>query len=402
MTFLARLSPRQRGWFFGTLIAMVAIVAVGWALEPRGDAALPEMTTHMTIRQIAPELDTTGFAVAKEMHLPRSVDKDTPLEELGVKQAELDETVAHLASHRGRLVKYYVFAALSLFGLVWLTRLGRPDGSPNTDRKSWYPRAPYLTALTVSVVVAGFWLGKSPNPMEGAVKIFKGMVGLQPSMLAVVLAFVFFVGLAIVANKIVCGWACPFGALQELIYSLPILRKLKKRKVPFAISNSIRGGLFVLMLLMLFGIVGGKKGFVVYHFVNPFNLFNLRFETPTILLTVILALGLSLAVYRPYCQFICPFGFVSWLAERLSLTRVRVNHERCNGCGACARACPLPTAKNLVDGKTLAADCYSCARCLNVCPEEAIAYRSVFSKVSGVEDVDESSGHEPASSASAE
>ena len=69
--------------------------------------------------------------------------------------------------------------------------------------------------LVLAVAVCGFAMGKSPNPMEGAVKIFKGMVGLQPSMLAVVLAFIFFVGLAIVGNKLVCGWACPFGALQD-------------------------------------------------------------------------------------------------------------------------------------------------------------------------------------------
>ena len=78
--------------------------------------------------------------------------------------------------------------------------------------------------LLVSVIVCGFMLGKSPNPMEGAVKIFKVMVGLQPSIPAVVFAFLFFIGLAIVGNKLICGWACPMGALQELIYSLPILK----------------------------------------------------------------------------------------------------------------------------------------------------------------------------------
>jgi Pyruvate/2-oxoacid:ferredoxin oxidoreductase delta subunit len=383
-------------WLIGTLIAMVSIVGVGWYLEPKGDSvSVPSFSPDLTIRQIAPKIGTTGFAMAKELHLPRNVDKDIPLTELGIDQAQLDEVTAHLLSHRGSPWKYYVFAALSLFGLVWLVRLGRPDDSPNSERKTWYPRTPYIVVLILAVTVCGFALGKSPNPMEGAVKIFKGMVGLQPSFVAAVFAFVFFVGLAIVGNKLVCGWACPFGALQELIYSLPILKRMKRKKVPFLVSNLVRGGLFLLMLLMLFGIVGGKKGFVVYHFMNPFNLFDLRFETPTILLTVILALGLALVTYRPFCQFICPFGFVSWLAERLSLVRVRVNHDRCGGCGVCAVACPLQSAKHIVEGKRFGADCYSCARCLRVCPDGAIEYRSVWSpstskEKSGAEVPDES------------
>ena len=381
MSFFRRLSAKQRLWLIGTLVAMLAIVAAGWAMESRGDAAaVPSLTTDMTIRAIAPKLGATGFAIAKEMNLPHAVDKDTPLDDLGIEQEQLDEVAAHLASHRGRPLKYYIFAALSLFGLVWLTRLGRPDGSPNSERKTWYARGPYLAALVVAVVVCGFVLGKSPNPMEGAVKIFKGMVGLQPSMAAVVFAFVFFVALAIVGNKLVCGWACPFGALQELIYSLPILKRAKRKKVPFIVSNLIRGGLFVVMLILLFGLVGGKKGFVVYHLVNPFNLFNLRFETPSILATVVLSLGLALVTYRPYCQFICPFGFVSWVAERLSLTRVRIDRSRCTSCGACSRACPLQSAQHIVEGKVFGADCYSCARCLRVCSEEALDYGYVFGK----------------------
>ncbi|MBN2473209.1 MAG: 4Fe-4S binding protein [Pirellulales bacterium] len=379
MSYLRSLSRRQHVWLAATLLSMIAIVAAGWILEPEPDeAAAVSLTLEMSIRQIAPALGTTGLALAKELDLPRSVAKDKPLGELGIDPQQFDEVVAHLLSHRPTVLKYYVFTALTLFGLVWLMRLGRPDGSPVAERKTWYPRWPYLAALTVAVGLCGFALGKSPNPMEGAVKLLKGMVGLQPSIPAVVWAFVFFIALAVVGNKLICGWACPFGALQELLYSLPLLKRIKRRKLPFALTNLIRGGLFVLMVLLLFGLVGGKKGYVVYHFMNPFNLFALRFETLSILLTVIIALGLALAVYRPFCQLICPFGFVSWLAERLSLVRVRIDHSRCNTCGACARACPLSAAADKIEGKHFGADCYSCARCLNVCPQEAIAYRSVF------------------------
>ena len=214
--------------------------------------------------------------------------------------------------------------------------------------------------------------------MEGIVKVFKSMVGLYPDPKAKVIAFGFFIILAVVGNKMICGWACPFGALQELIYSLPILRKTKQKKIPFISTNTIRSGLFIAMLLFLFGVIGGRKGTVIYHYVNPFNLFNLDFEIFSILLTVIITLLGSLIIYRPFCQFICPFGFVSWIAERFSIFRVRINQDECTQCNACIKVCPLDASKGRVAGKKMPADCFSCGRCLNVCPVDAIQYTSVF------------------------
>ncbi len=381
MPYLSRLSRTQRLWLAGTLIAAAGIVALGWALQPRHEEVLVSaFTTEMSIREVAPRLEVTGKALARELDLSLDVSKTKPLRALGVEQSQLDQATTHLLSHRPTQLKYYLYGALVLWGLVFLGRLGRPDGSAVSDRSTWYPRAPYVMALLVAVVVCGFALGKSPNPMEGAVKLFKSMVGLYPSVWEKAAAFLFFIALAVVGNKLVCGWACPFGALQELLYSLPILRRIKRRKVPFVVSNLIRGTLFVLMLLLLFGIVGGNRGFVVYHLMNPFNLFNLDFEAFSILATTVVALLLALAVYRPFCQFLCPFGLISWLAERLSLMRVRVDRDLCTDCGACIWACPSGAAKSKVKGELLGADCYSCARCLNVCPSDAIAYRRAFGK----------------------
>ena len=374
-------SGRQRLWLVVSLLAAVAIVAVGALRKKEADAPLPsQFSVEMSVKQIAPQLNVTGKSLARELGLPLHTGKGKPVKALGITQEELDHAIEHILGHRETALKYYILVALALLGLVYLVRLGRPDGSPVAERRSWYPRWPYIVALAVAVAICGFALGKSPNPMESAVKVFKSLVGLYPSAADKVLAFGFFAVLALVGNKLICGWACPFGALQELIYHLPILRTLKKCKAPFVVSNTIRSVLFVIMLLILFGIVGGREGFVIYHYMSPFNLFNLDIETVAVGATIVGALVLSFGFYRPFCQLICPFGLLSWLLERVSLFRVKIDRSRCTNCGACVSVCPLDAAKGRVAGKTFPADCFSCARCLNVCPTDAIHYGLVGKK----------------------
>jgi polyferredoxin len=134
------------------------------------------------------------------------------------------------------------------------------------------------------------------------------------------------------------------------------------------------------MLLVLFGVVGGKKGYVLHHALNPFNLFNLDFELPSIMITTVASLVIGAVMYRPFCRLICPFGLISWFAECISLYRVRIDKQACTECGACIRACPSGTAKARVYEKKVVPDCFSCARCLNVCPEDALDYGCALSR----------------------
>ncbi len=379
--WFSQLSVRQRGWLWGTVVSIIIIIGAGIILNPvEKPGTADEFSVAMSIKDIAPRLNVTGKALARELDLPLDVSKRKPLGALGVTPEKLHHVTQHLLSHRDTALKYFVFAALVLGGLVFLTVLGRPDRSGMEHRREWYPRTVYIIFLALSVIFTGFLLGKSPNPMEGIVKVFKSMVGLYPDPWSKVLAFLFFIALAMVGNKMICGWACPFGALQELVYTIPILKGIKQKKLPFVVTNAIRAGLFAVMLLFLFGLIGGRKGTVIYHYVNPFNLFNQDFESFSILLTVILAILGSFLVYRPFCQLICPFGFGSWIAERFSLIRVQIDKNVCTECGACISACPLEAARGMINGRVFPADCYSCTRCLNVCPVDAITYASVFKK----------------------
>ena len=375
-SWFSLISIKQRVWLFATIAVMVLMISAGFLPDSSKELLKPtDFNTSMSIKEMALKLGVTRKSLAREFNLPLSVRKGKPVKSLGITNEELHHVVEHILSHTDATLKYYIYAALVFGGLVFLVRLGRPDGSVIKDRKVWYPRTPYIIFLLISVIAAGFLLGKSPNPMEAIVKVFKSMVGLYPDPTVKVIALAFFIILAIVGNKIICGWACPFGSLQELIFSLPILRKIKKIKVSFFLTNSIRAVIFVTMLLFLFGIIGGRKGFVIYHFVNPFNLFDLDFESLGIILTIIIALLLSLFVYRPFCQLICPFGFVSWIAERFSIFRVRIDKNICINCGACEKVCPTESAKGIVAGNKMPADCFSCGRCLTSCPVDAIKYK---------------------------
>ena len=131
MSYFSQLSRNQRGWLVASLLVSATIVVAGWLVQPADDqSAMPAVSTAMTIREIAPVLDTTGKALAKELQLPGSTSPDTSLADLGVSPAALEDVAAHLWSHRGRQLKYFVFAAIVFWALVFLVRLGRPDNSP--------------------------------------------------------------------------------------------------------------------------------------------------------------------------------------------------------------------------------------------------------------------------------
>jgi polyferredoxin len=373
--WISQLSMRQRVWFLAVLVIMVSLIGIGaWLDAARINSFPEELSIDMSIREIAPKLNFSHRSLALELDLPPNASKRKPIRIYEVTQEKLDRVTEHALLHRNNMFKYSVYLALVVGGLIFLVKLGRPTGANIKNKSDTYPRAPYIIFLLFSVLVAGFSLGKSPNPMEGVVKVVKAMAGFYSDASGYFAAFAFFIFLAIIGNKMICGWACPIGALQELIYSLPLMKKIKQKKPPFIFTNAIRTTLFVITAWLLLAAGPTSRNRSLFHNLNPFNLFDWRFENAVIAGTVVIVIVMSFAIYRPFCQLICPFGWVSWLVERFSIYRVRINRNRCINCGACVKACPTESIKGLVKGKIMTADCFSCGRCLNICPVDAIQY----------------------------
>lgn len=243
--------------------------------------------------------------------------------------------------------------------------------------------------LILTFTVFGIILGTSPNPMEATVrlhKLFKGIPG-NPVIL-VILSFIIFTLMSLIGSRMLCSWGCPLGALQESLHNVPAFKRFKKNhKLSFSASISVRITLYLLFFLLLFGILNinqGGPGSILYHHFNLFKIFNpYELASFTVLLIPVFVIT-SLFIFRPFCHTICPFGLWAWLFEKASLYKVRkVIPRDCADCKICEDACPTDAMKAINENKNgfFRPDCWSCGKCIAVCPQGVLEYASTSKKL---------------------
>ena len=192
-------------------------------------------------------------------------------------------------------------------------------------------------------------------------------------------------------GRIVCGFLCPFGLVQDLLYKLPLPKKWRVRKLlpgdrflkwlkyPLLLLFCI---LLPLVLVDSFG--QGKPWFCAY--VCPSGTFlggiplvaaneGLRSALGWLwnwkLSLLIGILLLSIFFYRPFCRYLCPLGAIYGCFNPIALGRYHVEKEKCIDCGKCQTVCPFDLDPSKKPNST---ECIRCGRCLDACPTGALTY----------------------------
>lgn len=231
--------------------------------------------------------------------------------------------------------------------------------------------------LFSSILIFGIMMGSDPSPM-GTIKDAIHLYGTAdvifiPRMIAM---FIFLL-IVLLANKYICSWGCQAGTLQDLIFRINQTDKQKavigrQIKLPFALTNTLR-----FIYLCIFTIIAFLWGIDIIDPIDPFKIYK-----PTYLgiiggIFIGILLLTSLFIYRPWCHFFCPFGFIGWLVEKASLVKISVDYETCIACEKCARACPSTVMGAILkrDKKTIP-DCFACYTCREVCPTNSISFSS--------------------------
>ena len=187
-------------------------------------------------------------------------------------------------------------------------------------------------------------------------------------------------------GRMICGWLCPFGLIQELLYKVktpklkksPVTRLLSYLKfvllvvfvliVPIAYafkdtplpafckyicpSGTLEGGL---------GLLANKVNESYFSMLGP--LFTWKF-----LLLVSIMTG-CIFVFRLFCRFICPLGALYGLFNKISVFGIQFDKSGCIDCGKCLNQCKMDI-HHVGDQ-----ECISCGECIDVCPTKAISWK---------------------------
>jgi polyferredoxin len=227
----------------------------------------------------------------------------------------------------------------------------------------------------ITIICGGILLGGIPNAVMPIQQVLTtiGLRGDTSYLLPAIIILGVLLISSVFVGRIFCAFACPLGALQELISGINFKSDLKSQKqakyrieVSPQIPNITRWlFLGIIVLLTFFGIL-------ILPVFNPLSGFSI-FRTPFELLVIIPVLSLivvsftSIFLYRPWCRFLCPFGAGSSFCGQFTRNKYQ-RTEDCTECGVCEKICP--TQEAATDSKK--GECYYCNRCIEICPHDAI------------------------------
>lgn len=175
-------------------------------------------------------------------------------------------------------------------------------------------------------------------------------------------------------GSLVCGWACPFGFLQDLLGKVT----RTKLNVPYWLGYTRYAVLLglVLALPMLFGARGVPFDEQIVSICRlcpagaleaglPYSVqsllggqgWTMSWFKSAILLTFVLS---AVFIQRPWCRIFCPLGGLLALFNRFSLFHLRFNAKECIECNLCRSRCAMGVK---VDQKVNVTGCIRCLEC---------------------------------------
>jgi ferredoxin-type protein NapH len=219
----------------------------------------------------------------------------------------------------------------------------------------------------------------------------------------------------ILLGRTLCGWACPFGFIQEL---LGYIKAKQKEVFPRTHQQMIKVKYLILCIALLISITlaaslvsGTGESYrqalgsfapAPFNAVSPADtlfaiipkmVFDASYSgldafagtiasaAPIFWIRLaLMTMVLALAIYVPrgWCRYLCPHGALLAILNRFSFLGLRRDPVRCTraGCRTCVDVCPMNVPiLDLPWEKFTDAECIYCLKCVDACATKAIKPR---------------------------
>ena len=197
---------------------------------------------------------------------------------------------------------------------------------------------------------------------------------------AYVLGLLIFFGAAM--GRLVCGFLCPFGFLQDLLYKVPSPKKIRT----FRGDDKLRYLKYLILLVMVLILPfiykttpffckylcpsGTLSGILLNAADSRLRgLLGWIFTWKALVLTAVVVM--SIIICRPFCRYLCPLGAFYAIFNRVSAVRLNVDKDKCVSCGICASVCSMAVDPSSSPDHM---ECIRCGQCVSSCPHDAIRF----------------------------
>ena len=222
------------------------------------------------------------------------------------------------------------------------------------------------TILFLGVIVLGFYLGGCPEPVGTPFILLLGNSALFK--IALVLLIIPVV-ISLIWGRVFCGWMCPLGGVQEIIYT-----DKASLSIPYQVDKYLKLLKYIVLAIFLF--LTWSTGLNYWGEYEPFKvLFNFDGTLPAIIILAV-TIAISVVTERTFCRYICPLGAILSVTSRLAPYRIKAVPLDCKGCKVCSKnLCPMNTI-SMDDSIKLAvvdnSECIRCLRCVDSCRFKAM------------------------------
>ena len=176
---------------------------------------------------------------------------------------------------------------------------------------------------------------------------------------------------------IFCGWICPFGTIQDMIYKFKSFFKFITFEVPNNLHNKLIYTKYIILSAIVISAIYTSGNNLLLEF-EPFKtIIENKFNTSTILiLWSLVLLSFVFFIERGFCRYLCPTGAALSLTSQFQvinwLTSIKANGSKDSL--AFAPRCPTKAIKS--DGSINEKECILCLSCQIVYNDKNLSKRN--------------------------